>query len=100
MTGGNRMQANADAIRDEIRNRIQPVIRSHRGDVEYLGCENGVVSVRLTGACAGCPSADITTRLMIRDMLKERFPWIKDVALDDKVDEDMMAFARKLLHHQ
>ncbi len=94
------MQTDADKIRQDIMERVRPMIQSHRGDVEFLGVDGGTVTVRLTGACAGCPSADVATRFAIRDMLKERFPWIEDVALDDKVDEDMMAFARKLLHQK
>ena len=44
------MQTDAEKIRQDIMERVRPMIQSHRGDVEFLGVDGGTVTVRLTGA--------------------------------------------------
>ena len=55
---------------------------------------------RLTGQCAGCPSAYLTTEELIRGTLLERFPQLREVVLEQGVSEDLLAQARKLLRHE
>jgi Fe-S cluster biogenesis protein NfuA len=42
---------------------IRPRLQADGGDVELLGVNNGIVQVRLKGACAGCPMATITIKM-------------------------------------
>ena len=58
---------------------IRPALQADGGDVELLGVENGVVRVRLEGACSGCPMASLTLKEGIERRLKELVPEIKAV---------------------
>jgi Fe-S cluster biogenesis protein NfuA len=58
---------------------IRPALQADGGDVELLGVENGVVRVRLTGACGGCPMATLTLKQGIEQRLKELVPEVKAV---------------------
>ena len=40
---------------------IRPSLQADGGDVELVDVENGIVKVRLTGACGGCPMSQMTT---------------------------------------
>ena len=59
--------------------RIRPALQADGGDVELLDVKEGVVSVRLTGACGGCPMSTITLRNGIERILKHEVPEVKSV---------------------
>jgi len=59
--------------------RIRPALQADGGDVELLDVKEGVVSVRLTGACGGCPMSTITLRNGIERILKQEVPEVKSV---------------------
>jgi len=58
---------------------IRPALQADSGDVELLDVKEGVVSVRLTGACGGCPMSMVTLRNGIERILKQEVPGIKSV---------------------
>jgi Fe-S cluster biogenesis protein NfuA len=58
---------------------IRPRLQADGGDVEFVGLEDGVVKVRLTGACGGCPMAALTLKNGIERFLKDRVPGVKAV---------------------
>jgi Fe-S cluster biogenesis protein NfuA/hemerythrin-like domain-containing protein len=58
---------------------IRPYIRGHGGEVEVVGFEDGVVTVKLTGACVGCPQASATLTNGIEALLVDRLPEVKEV---------------------
>lgn len=58
---------------------IRPALQADGGDVELVGVEDGVVTVRLTGACGGCPMAALTLKEGIEQRLKELVPEVKSV---------------------
>ncbi|ADK83375.1 MULTISPECIES: NifU family protein [Sediminispirochaeta] len=59
---------------------IRPSLQADGGDIELVTVgENGKVSVRLTGACNGCPMAQITLKQGVERYLKETIPEIKSV---------------------
>ena len=60
-------------------NEIRPMLQRDGGDVELVDIEDGVVKVRLQGACAGCPMSQMTLRNGIERVLKERIPEVKAV---------------------
>lgn len=60
-------------------NEIRPGLQADGGDVELVDIEDGVVKVRLTGACAGCPMSQMTLAFGIERVLKERVPEVKKV---------------------
>jgi len=60
-------------------NEIRPMLQADGGDVELVEVEDGVVKVRLQGACAGCPMSQMTLKNGIERILKEKIPEIKSV---------------------
>ncbi|MBA7507230.1 MAG: NifU family protein [Hadesarchaea archaeon] len=70
------MREKVKAVLDEIR----PALQADGGDVELVDVtKEGVVRVRLVGACAGCPMSTMTLAFGIERTLKERVPEIKRV---------------------
>lgn len=67
-----------DQIKDVL-NVIRPYLNGDGGDVEFLRFDDGIVYVRLIGACAGCMSMDVTLNEGIRDILIENIPGVVDV---------------------
>ena len=59
--------------------RIRPALQADGGDVELVDVNDGVVSVRLKGACGGCPMAAMTLKNGIEKVLKEQVPDVKEV---------------------
>ena len=53
---------------------VQPLARSHGGEIRLLGVEEGVVRVRLLGACDGCPSSSATLRQGVEAALARGLP--------------------------
>ncbi len=64
---------------EEALNEIRPQIEADGGNVELVDVEDGVVKVRLKGACAGCPMSQLTLQYGIAKFLKSRIPEIKRV---------------------
>lgn len=58
---------------------IRPMLALHAGNVELVGFENGVVSVRLLGTCHGCPLSSLTLKAGIESILKEKVPGVERV---------------------
>jgi Fe-S cluster biogenesis protein NfuA len=60
---------------EAVMNEIRPMLQADGGDVELVEVtEEGVVKVRLTGACGGCPMSQITLSGGIERRLKEAIP--------------------------
>jgi Fe-S cluster biogenesis protein NfuA len=62
-----------------VLDKVRPMLQRDGGDVELLEVDDGVVKVRLTGACGGCPMATMTLKRGIEAKLKEEIPDIKEV---------------------
>lgn len=59
---------------------VRPMLQRDGGDVELVGVnDQGVVLVKLRGACSGCPSATITLRQGIERVIMEKIPGVKSV---------------------
>ncbi len=61
--------------------RIRPLLQADGGDIELVKFDEstGVVSVRLRGACSGCPGAAMTLKMGVERHMKERVPEVKEV---------------------
>jgi Fe-S cluster biogenesis protein NfuA len=59
--------------------QIRPALQADGGDVELVGVKDGIVSVKLKGACGGCPMATMTLKKGIEKIIKEQVPEIKEV---------------------
>jgi Fe-S cluster biogenesis protein NfuA len=58
---------------------IRPFLQADGGDVELVDVENGIVKVRLTGACGGCPMSQMTLKQGIERRIKETIPEVLSV---------------------
>jgi Fe-S cluster biogenesis protein NfuA len=54
--------------------KIRPMLQRDGGDVELVDVQDGVVTVRLRGACAGCPMSQMTLKNGIEKVLKREIP--------------------------
>jgi Fe-S cluster biogenesis protein NfuA len=59
--------------------KIRPMLQRDGGDVELVEVDNGVVKVRLTGACKGCPMSQMTLKNGIERLLKQEVPGLASV---------------------
>lgn len=59
-----------------ILNKVRPYIQRDGGDIEFVRLEDGIVYIKLLGACIGCASVDLTLRDGIETILLEEVPGI------------------------
>ena len=69
------MREDVQAVLEQIR----PVLQADGGDVELVDINEGVVYLRLKGACANCPMSAMTLKMGIERILKERVPEVTEV---------------------
>jgi Fe-S cluster biogenesis protein NfuA/nitrite reductase/ring-hydroxylating ferredoxin subunit len=72
---------------EEALDEVRPYIHSHGGEVELLDVHDGIVHVRLKGACHGCAASAMTLRRGIEQALRERYPAFKEIAAEPSVPE-------------
>ena len=70
-----------EKVREVIEKEIKPLLALEGGSIELVSVENGVVEVRLKGACAGCPMSQFTLVNFVEATLKDRIPEVKEVRL-------------------
>ncbi|MBN1788032.1 MAG: NifU family protein [Sedimentisphaerales bacterium] len=64
----------------EVIDSIRPMLQNDGGDIEFVELsEDNTVKVRLQGACRGCPGAQMTLKMGVERLLKERVPEVKEV---------------------
>lgn len=63
----------------KVLDEIRPSLQADGGDVELVAVDGGVVRVRLQGACAGCPMAQVTLKNGIERYLKSRVGGVESV---------------------
>jgi len=68
-------QQKVATVLDEVRKFLQ----ADGGDLELVAVEDGIVKVRLKGACAGCPGARMTLEMGVQKRLQEQIPEVKGV---------------------
>ncbi|MFA6133413.1 MAG: NifU family protein [Phycisphaerae bacterium] len=75
--GADRLKQQVQGVIDQIR----PLLQADGGDIELVDVDEptGTVSVRLQGACRGCPSAAMTLKMGVERHMKEKVPTVKKV---------------------
>lgn len=66
-------------IRELLDTRVRPAVAQDGGDIVFHGYEDGVVYLKLRGACAGCPSATATLKIGVEGLLKHYIPEVREV---------------------
>jgi Fe-S cluster biogenesis protein NfuA len=65
---------------EDVLNKIKPSLQADGGDVELVEVgEDGIIKVRLTGACGSCPMSQMTLKMGIEKVLKREVPEIVEV---------------------
>ena len=60
--------------------KVRPALQAHGGDVKLIEVTpDGVVKVKLTGACGGCPMSQMTLKSGVEKVVKEEVPEVKEV---------------------
>ncbi len=59
--------------------KVRPMLQADGGDVELVDVQDGIVKVRLKGACGGCPMSQMTLKNGIERVLKAEIPEVKAV---------------------
>ena len=67
----------------EVLNKLRPYLQNDGGDVEFKKYENGVVYVKLTGACSDCPLVDNTLESGIEEAILNEVPEVIKVVNED-----------------
>ena len=80
-------------IKKQIKEKVRPALVMDGGNIEFVDYDDGILKVKLLGACHGCPMAGITLKNAVEGILKEYVPEITQVvAIDfdpDEIDEDL-----------
>lgn len=64
----------------KVLDTVRPALQADGGDVELVEVtEDGIVRVKLTGACGHCPMSTMTLKMGIERALKEKVPGVKEV---------------------
>jgi Fe-S cluster biogenesis protein NfuA len=79
--------------------KIRPLLAEHNGDIELVNVNDGMVQVKLLGACSGCPSARFTMEELVTNVLMD-VPGVKKVKMVSPISNEMLDFARHLLYEK
>ena len=66
-------------IKELLDTRVRPAVAMDGGDIIYDDFEDGVVFLKMQGACSGCPSSTATLKMGIENMLKHYIPEVQEV---------------------
>lgn len=87
-------------IRKVLEERVDPILAAHYGGAVLTKLQDGVAYVRLTGACASCPSAQQTIEDVVKAEVMAGVDGLDDVVLDTSVSEELLDIARKILNKE
>ena len=63
----------------EIIDKIRPLLQRDGGDIQLIDVADGIVKVKLQGACGSCPMSAMTLKMGVEKQLKQELPEIKEV---------------------
>ena len=66
-------------IKDLLETRVRPAVAMDGGDITFCSFEDGIVTLKMQGACAGCPSSTATLKMGIENMLRHYIPEVIEV---------------------
>jgi len=82
-SAGEKIEFNASDFDDPIKalldQYVRPAVENDGGAIDFLGFQDGIVTVQLKGSCAGCPSSTATLKGGIENLLKNHLPEVKEV---------------------
>ena len=84
-------------IQKVLEEKVNPILSAHFGGAVLANYEDNVAAVKMTGACAACPSARFTIEEIVKGIVMENCKEVKDVVLDNSVSDDMFETAKKIM---
>jgi len=77
--------------------KVNPILAGHFGGAELVSYENNIAKVRMTGACATCPSARFTIQDIVKGIVIENCAEVADVVLDASASYELFDMAKKIM---
>jgi len=77
-----RVDEMSETIDDRVKKaleQVRPQLQADGGDIEYVGFDNGIVKVKMKGACNGCPMSTMTLQWGVENFLKKHIPEVTKV---------------------
>ena len=71
-------------IKHLLDTRVRPAVAMDGGDIVFKSFDEGVVTLRMQGACQGCPSSTATLKMGIENMLRHYIPDVREVRADEE----------------
>ena len=75
-------QQTAQKVIDLLDNYVRPAVEQDGGNITFKSYREGVVTVNLQGSCSGCPSATVTLKSGIENLLKRMVPEVREVVAE------------------
>lgn len=64
---------------EEVIGKLRPFLQRDGGDIQLVDVTDGIVKVKLTGACGSCPMSMMTLKMGVENALKKEIPEVKEV---------------------
>ncbi|NMX20968.1 hypothetical protein C5S30_00710 [ANME-1 cluster archaeon GoMg4] len=82
-------------VKEVIEQEVRPALAMEGGNIELVSVDDGVVKVKLSGACAGCPMSQYTLVNFVEATLKDKIPEVKGVIAVDDAKERFIEMLRR-----
>ncbi len=76
-------------IKEIIKTKVRPILVMDGGNIEFVDYKNGIVNVKLMGACHGCPLSSITLKNTVKNIIQESVPEVVEVQAIDFDEEEI-----------
>jgi Fe-S cluster biogenesis protein NfuA len=86
-----------DMIQKILDEDVNPILSAHFGGAYLVNYENNIARVKMTGACAACPSAQLTVEGIVKKIVTEKCGEVKDVTLDTSASDEMLEMAKEFM---
>lgn len=85
-----------EKIKKILKEKVDPVLSQHFGGAVLTKLDGDTAYIKMTGHCAGCPSAQMTLEGVVAELINQELPKLK-VKLDTSVSEDLINQAKDIL---
>jgi Fe-S cluster biogenesis protein NfuA len=72
--------------------KVRPYLKSHGGNVELVGIESGIATLRLRGSCQGCSSSTVTLKSTIEEAIYQAAPDVVEIRVEEAVQPHPAGF--------
>ena len=86
-----------EKIQEVLEEKVNPILAGHFGGAHLVSFDNNVAKVRLSGACATCPSAQFTVEGIVKGIVMDNCDGVDDVVLDTSVSDELLEEAKKIM---